>query len=116
MYSAAVTKKGNAAAQKILGEYFETADGIWRGLGEIKKSTLRLKDKYSRFDALKRFGITERPCKEAKGCMCGKVLCGLMDPQECKLFAGQCTPTSPVGPCMVSSEGVCAAHFKYGGK
>jgi len=114
IYTAVVTEKGNTTAQKIIAECFEPVDGYWRGLGKIEKSTLRLKEKYSRFDALKRFNITEEPHEDMSGCRCGEVLCGLIEPPECKLFAKSCTPQSPVGPCMVSSEGTCAAWFKYG--
>ena len=114
IYSAVVTEKGNIAAQQIVNECFEPADGYWRGLGEIKKSTLKLKDKYGRFDAFRRFGISEEPSEEIKGCRCGEVLCGLIEPAECGLFGRDCTPQEPVGPCMVSSEGACAAWYKYG--
>jgi len=114
IYSAVVTEKGNIAAQQIVNECFEPADGYWRGLGEIKKSTLKLKDKYEPFDAIRRFGISEEPGGEIKGCRCGEVLCGLIEPTECGLFGRDCTPQEPVGPCMVSSEGACAAWFKYG--
>lgn len=114
VYSAVVTEKGNVAAQQIVNECFEPADGFWRGLGTIKKSTLKLKDKYGRFDAFKRFGIREKPGEAIKGCRCGEVLCGLIEPPECGLFGRDCTPQEPVGPCMVSSEGACAAWFKYG--
>ena len=113
MYSAVVTEKGNAAAQQVIDECFEAADGYWRGLGKIEKSTLKLTDKYERFDAFKRFGISEAPVKEKKGCRCGEVLCGLIEPPQCALFGQSCTPQEPVGPCMVSSEGACAAWFKY---
>ena len=115
IYNAVVTEKGNIAAQKIIDECFEAVDGYWRGLGKIEKSTLKLKDKYSRFDALTRFNITEIPGEERKGCRCGEVLCGLIEPPECGLFGQNCTPQEPIGPCMVSSEGACAAWFKYGG-
>ena len=114
VYAAVVTEKGNTTAQKIIDECFEPADGYWRGLGKIEKSTLKLKDKYSRFDVLKRFDITEAPGEEINGCRCGEVLCGLIEPPECGLFGKSCAPQSPVGPCMVSSEGACAAWFKYG--
>jgi len=114
MYSAVVTEKGNIAAQKIVNECFESVDGHWRGLGKILKSTLKLKDKYSQFDAFERFGISEEPSEEIKGCRCGEVLCGLIEPPDCGLFGASCTPLEPVGPCMVSSEGACAAWFKYG--
>jgi hydrogenase expression/formation protein HypD len=113
IYAAVVTEKGNTTAQKIIAECFEVADGYWRGLGKIKKSTLKLKDKYSQFDAFKRFNITEMPGEDTSGCRCGEVLCGLIEPPECSLFAKNCTPETPVGPCMVSSEGACAAWFKY---
>jgi hydrogenase expression/formation protein HypD len=114
LYNAVVTEQGNTTAQKIIAECFEPVDGHWRGLGKIEKSTLKLKDKYSRFDALKRFDITETPDEDTNGCQCGEVLCGLIEPTECGLFGKSCTPEVPVGPCMVSSEGACAAWFKYG--
>ncbi|MBN2136553.1 MAG: hydrogenase formation protein HypD [Sedimentisphaerales bacterium] len=116
MYPAVVTEKGNTAALKIVSECFEPADGYWRGLGKIDKSTLKLKDKYSRFDAAKHFGIAETPGREQAGCRCGEVLCGLIEPPQCGLFAETCTPDDPVGACMVSSEGACAAWYKYGRK
>jgi hydrogenase expression/formation protein HypD len=116
IYNAVVTKQGNTTAQKIIAECFEAADGYWRGLGKIKKSVLKLKDKYSRFDAFKRFNITETAGGERNGCRCGEVLCGLIEPPKCRLFAKSCTPQTPVGPCMVSSEGACSAWFKYGRK
>ncbi len=115
IYDAVVTEKGNTAAQEIIAECFEPADGYWRGLGKIEKSTLKLKDKYSRFDALTRFNMSETPGEEKTGCRCGEVLCGLIEPPECGLFGQNCTPQEPIGPCMVSSEGACAAWFKYGG-
>lgn len=116
IYKAVVTKQGNKAAQKVISECFDVADGAWRGLGQIEKSSLKLKEQYSKFDALKRFDLTEEISEDNSGCRCGEVLCGLMDPAECELFEKTCTPQSPVGPCMVSSEGACAAWFKYGRK
>ncbi|MHC4742082.1 MAG: hydrogenase formation protein HypD [Planctomycetota bacterium] len=116
MYSAVVTEEGNTAAQKIVAECFEPADGYWRGLGSIEKSTLKLKEKYGIFDAVGQFGITEAPGEEAAGCRCGEVLCGLIDPPECGLFGAVCTPDEPVGACMVSTEGACSAWYKYGRK
>jgi len=116
MYPAVVTEKGNVIAQRIMAESYDVADGWWRGLGEIAKSTLVLKEKYSRFDAFKKFDIEEIPGKEIGGCQCGRVLCGLIDPNECALFGNACTPTTPIGPCMVSSEGACAAWYKYSGR
>jgi hydrogenase expression/formation protein HypD len=113
-YTAVVTERGNATAQKVIGECFDAVDGYWRGLGLIEKSTLKLKDKFSRFDAVRRFDISEVPTEDKSGCRCGEVLCGLIEPPECKLFEKTCTPDTAVGPCMVSSEGTCAAWFKYG--
>jgi hydrogenase expression/formation protein HypD len=114
VYRAVVTEKGNIAAQQIIAECFEPVDGYWRGLGKIAKSTLALNEQYSQFDAFRRFGLKDGPGKENRGCRCGEVLCGLIEPIQCPLFAAQCTPQRPVGPCMVSSEGTCAAWFKYG--
>lgn len=116
VYTAVVTESGNLTAQKIINECFETDDGFWRGLGKIEKSTLRLKEKYGRFDAFRRFNLTEKPVGEIGGCRCGQVLCGLIEPLQCELFGKSCTPDTPIGPCMVSSEGACAAWFKYGRK
>jgi len=116
VYTAVVTEGGNTAAKKILSECFETADGNWRGLGMIERSTLKLNEKYRRFDALDRFGISEQPAEETPSCRCGEVLCGLVEPPQCTLFAKSCTPEKPVGACMVSSEGACAAWFKYAPK
>ena len=114
IYEVAVTAKGNATAQRIVAEYFEPYDGYWRGLGKIPGGTLRLIDEYSQFDAMKRFNIDEIPAEELGGCKCGEVLCGLIDPPDCPKFETKCTPDSPVGPCMVSSEGACSAWYKYG--
>lgn len=114
LYGAVVTEKGNLAAQRIIAECFEPVDGYWRGLGKIAASTLALREQYKRFDAFARFGLAAGPGREIPGCRCGEVLCGLIDPVECPLFASQCTPQAPIGPCMVSSEGTCSAWFKYG--
>jgi hydrogenase expression/formation protein HypD len=114
VYKAVVTENGNLTAQKMISECFKTVDGRWRGLGIIEKSTLALKEKFSRFDALRRFGLKELAVEDKSGCRCGEVLCGLIEPAECSLFGKTCTPRRPVGPCMVSSEGSCAAWYKYG--
>lgn len=113
VYAAVVTEKGNTSAQKIISECFEPADGYWRELGKIEKSTLKLKEKYSQFDAYRRFNITETPGENTSGCRCGEVLCGLIEPPQCELFGKSCNPRTPVGACMVSSEGACAAWYKY---
>ena len=114
MYHAVVTEKGNTAAQEIIAECFEPTDGYWRGLGKIEKSTLALREGYRSFDAFERFGVEDRPGEEIAGCRCGEVLCGLIEPMQCTLFGEGCTPEKPIGPCMVSSEGTCAAWYKYG--
>jgi len=114
IYTAVVSEEGNVLAQSVIAECFEPADGCWRGLGKIEKSTLKLKDEFAGFDAIKRFDITETPVEETTGCRCGEVLCGLIDPPDCALFGSNCTPQGPIGPCMVSSEGACAAWYKYG--
>jgi len=116
LYDAVVSAEGNTTAQKIVDKYFEPVDGYWRGLGEIPQSTLKLKAQYAEFDAMERFSIKEMPTEEPGGCRCGEVLCGLIEPLECGLFGSKCTPDTPVGPCMVSTEGACAAWYKYGRK
>jgi len=113
IYTAVVTAEGNTKAKETISECFDTADGYWRGLGAIEKSGLKLKDKYSQFNAYKEFNISEEATTETSGCRCGEILCGLLEPPGCELFGKTCSPTSPVGPCMVSSEGTCAAWFKY---
>jgi hydrogenase expression/formation protein HypD len=113
VYRAVVTERGNTTAQQIIAECFDPVDGYWRGLGKIAKSTLALKERYARFDAFRRFGLEDKSGKENRGCRCGEVLCGLIDPIQCPLFGKRCTPEKPIGPCMVSSEGTCAAWFKY---
>ncbi|OHB54833.1 MAG: hydrogenase formation protein HypD [Planctomycetes bacterium GWF2_50_10] len=114
MYHAVVTPQGNVKAKAIIDEMFEPADGVWRGIGVIKNSALVLRDKFSEFDAAKRFGLSDGHPEDMPGCHCGEVLCGLIDPPQCKLFATTCNPDNPIGPCMVSSEGACSAWFKYG--
>jgi hydrogenase expression/formation protein HypD len=114
IYGAVVTETGNTSAQRIIAECFEPVDGYWRGLGKIPKSTLALKERYARFDAFRRFGLEDVPGVDNSGCRCGEVLCGLIEPIQCPLFGTRCTTERPVGPCMVSSEGTCAAWFKYG--
>ena len=115
-YVRAVTKEGNKKAVSILNEYFEPCDANWRGIGVIPQSGLRLKNKYSRWDAAKQFVIDVPEAKEPKACMCGLVLRGIKIPTDCPLFGRTCTPERPVGACMVSSEGSCAAYYKYGRK
>ncbi len=113
VYGAAVCPKGNTVAQQIIEEVFEPCDGPWRGLGCIPQGSLKIRKSFSDFDAQKRFGIDQMPKEEPAGCLCGQVLCGLIEPNQCGLFGKKCTPDHPVGPCMVSTEGACAAWYKY---
>jgi len=113
VYGAAVTAQGNNIAQRIIFETFTPYDGPWRGLGIIPSGSLKLKAEFEKYDAAHRFGIEEIPSEEPAGCRCGRVLCGLIDPPQCPLFGTRCTPDTPIGPCMVSTEGACAAWYKY---
>lgn len=113
-YSRTVRPEGNAAAQKILERVFEPASANWRAVGVIPASGLVFNKKYSGFDAGKHFSVPYRDAPEPKGCICGQVLMGKASPEDCGLFGKACTPSSAVGPCMVSSEGACAAWYKYG--
>lgn len=112
-YQRAVSWQGNERAQAMVDQVFQPADTLWRGLGLLANSGLRIRDGYSHFDADKRFGLPLPESKEPAGCLCGKILCGQQIPTDCPLFGRACTPQNPVGPCMVSSEGTCAAYFRY---
>lgn len=114
VYPRAVSWEPNMRAARMVEEIFEPADMDWRGLGRIPASGLKIRDKYSAFDAEVRFDITLPEAQEPKGCMCGNILKGMNTPRQCPLFANRCTPANPIGPCMVSSEGTCAAYHKYG--
>jgi hydrogenase expression/formation protein HypD len=112
-YQRAVTEEGNIRAQKLIAEIFERCDSKWRGIGVIPESGMELNEGYQDFDAEKKFPVDLPPVVEAKGCRCGEVLRGVVTPLDCPLFGEKCTPASPVGACMVSSEGSCAAYYKY---
>ncbi|MBE7415338.1 MAG: hydrogenase formation protein HypD [Deltaproteobacteria bacterium] len=112
-YDRVVTWDGNLKAQEVMRKVFEPADSLWRGIGNIPGSGLRIRDEFSDMDAEKRFSIPPGEDAEPRGCKCGSVLKGLITPDACPLFAKACTPEFPIGPCMVSSEGTCAAFFKY---
>ena len=112
-YTRAVSKNGNELAQKILREAFVPRADLWRGLGRIEASGLGLRQELRDYDAQVRFDLTELPAPKPTACRCGQVITGRMGPQGCPLFGGRCTPEDPVGPCMVSSEGACAAAYKY---
>lgn len=113
-YSRAVTVTGNLKAQALMARYFETRSSFeWRGLGQIADSALKLKAEYASFDAEQRFNIPLRPTTEVKACECPDILRGAKKPQDCRLLGTVCTPENPVGSCMVSSEGACAAYWRY---
>lgn len=114
-YSRAVTRDGNPRAKEEVSNIFELRDQFeWRGLGLVPYSGLKLKQTYARFDAEIRFAINELRVPDNPACDCGAILRGVKKPVDCKLFGTVCTPETPVGSCMVSSEGACAAHWTYG--
>lgn len=112
-YERAVTFDGNQKAKKIMYDCFETVDAAWRGIGTIPESGLRLRKEFADFDAQKMLDMTVSDSKEPEGCACGEILTGLKTPPECPLYKKVCTPANPIGPCMVSSEGTCAAYYRY---
>ncbi|HUO53857.1 MAG TPA: hydrogenase formation protein HypD [Rhodoblastus sp.] len=114
-YIRAVTPEGNVKAQDIVAKVFELRDSFeWRGLGAVPFSALQLREEYAAFDAEKVFDIHTVPAKDNPACECGAILRGEKKPVDCKLFGTLCTPDMPMGSCMVSSEGSCAAHWTYG--
>jgi len=114
-FTRAVTPEGNRKAQAIVEQVFELRESFeWRGLGSLPHSGLRLRAAFRAFDAEARFSLAPRPAPDHKGCECGAVLRGLTRPQDCRLFGVACTPDHPMGACMVSSEGACAAHYTFG--
>ncbi|MDE2604341.1 MAG: hydrogenase formation protein HypD [Burkholderiales bacterium] len=114
-FTRAVTREGNAAAQQLVTGIFELRTRFeWRGLGEVPYSALKIRPAYARFDAERRFALQYTPVPDNKACECGAILRGVKKPTDCKIFGTVCTPENPVGSCMVSSEGACAAHYAYG--
>jgi len=113
VYGVAVHDAGNAVACRWIDEVFEPAPCVWRAMGTIDASGLELREKYKRLDALSHFGLELGADYEPPGCQCGAVIQGKVEPVECPLFGAECTPLAPIGPCMVSSEGACAAWYKY---
>jgi hydrogenase expression/formation protein HypD len=114
-FARAVTREGNSKAKSLVAEVFELRRSFeWRGLGEVPYSALRIKTRYERFDAEKRYGIVYRAVADNKACECGAILRGAKRPKDCKVFGTACTPENPLGSCMVSSEGACAAYYTYG--
>jgi hydrogenase expression/formation protein HypD len=112
-YSRAVKPEGNLKALDMLDEVFELRDDWWRGLGTLPQSGFGIREKYAEFDAEKMIAVEVETTREDKGCICGTVLKGLAKPSDCKLFGKACTPSEPVGACMVSNEGACAAYYRY---
>lgn len=112
-YTRAVSAEGNKRAIQLINTVFQEEDSEWRGLGVIEQSGLGLKEKFQHFDAYHRLDLSLTPAEEPKGCACGDILKGRMLPPQCPLYGKRCTPLQPVGPCMVSSEGTCAAYFRY---
>ncbi|MBR2789157.1 MAG: hydrogenase formation protein HypD [Eggerthellaceae bacterium] len=112
-YARGVSPEGNPVALAAIDEVFETTTATWRGLGDIPGSGYRIREQYAAFDAVRRFAPEVEPTQEPRGCRCGDVLRGIMAPDACPLFRRVCTPENPVGPCMVSSEGSCAAYYRY---
>lgn len=113
-YPRAVDDKGNPRACALMEQFFTPTDALWRGLGRIPQSGLALRPEYADLDALVRLDLRLPVTRPLPGCRCGQVLKGQIRPPECPLFGKKCTPATPVGPCMVSTEGSCAAYFKYG--
>lgn len=112
-YTSVVREEGNPKALSMIRKVFETADAQWRGIGIIPQSGLRFGTEFSKRDAVKRFGIEPPQIEEPPACSCGDVLKGIKLPTACSLFGKRCRPETPVGACMVSTEGSCAAYYKY---
>ena len=112
-YKRAVSPKGNVLAQNMIGRCLEPRADLWRGLGRIENSGLGFRAEFSDFDAEKKFSIRYGEETGPSACRCGDVICGRISPSRCPMFGKRCTPEDPVGPCMVSSEGACAAAYKY---
>jgi hydrogenase expression/formation protein HypD len=114
-FTRAVVPEGNMKAKRVVAEVFELRRTFeWRGLGEVPYSALAIKPRFRAFDAEARYGIVYKPVPDHKACECGAILRGVKKPTDCKVFGTACTPENPIGSCMVSSEGACAAHYTYG--
>lgn len=115
-YKRVIEEGGNRIAQVMMAKVFRKSDDLWRGIGKVRDSGYKIRREYASFDADLRF--RPKPCreKEAGGCICGSVLRGVKIPSDCRLFGKSCTPDHPVGSCMVSGEGTCAAYYRYGGR
>jgi len=113
-YRRFVRPEGNAKAREIMARVFEPGDADWRGIGVIPGSGLKIREDFAAFAAARKLPVTVEPAREPAGCRCGEILKGKLAPRDCPLFGAACTPENPVGACMVSSEGACAAAYKYG--
>jgi len=114
-FTRAVTREGNLKAQNLVGEVFELRRAFeWRGLGEVPYSALAIRGAFAAWDAEKKFALETKKVADNKACECGAILRGVKHPRDCRIFGTVCTPENPVGSCMVSSEGACAAHYSYG--
>jgi hydrogenase expression/formation protein HypD len=114
-FTRAVTREGNLKAQALVSEVFELRRSFeWRGLGEVPYSALAIRAEYAAFDAERKFALETRKVVDNKACECVAILRGVKHPRDCRIFGTVCTPENPVGSCMVSSEGACAAHYTYG--
>ncbi len=114
-FTRAVTREGNLKAQALVSEVFELRRSFeWRGLGDVPYSALRIREGFAAFDAERRFNLQTRAVADNKACECGAILRGVKQPRDCKVFGTVCTPENPIGSCMVSSEGACAAYYSYG--
>jgi len=114
VYARSVRTEGNQRAQEMMMEVFEVDSASWRGLGELPDSGLAVHRRYAAHDATQALPVEVRPTRRPVGCSCGEVLRGMIAPPQCILFRKVCTPQNPIGPCMVSAEGACAAHYHYG--
>jgi hydrogenase expression/formation protein HypD len=113
-FSRGVSREGNARAQALVADVFELRPQFeWRGLGQVAYSGLRIKGEFAAFDAERRFALREQPVNENKACQCPAIIRGVKKPTDCAIFGTVCTPRNPIGSCMVSSEGACAAYYKY---
>jgi hydrogenase expression/formation protein HypD len=114
VYGRSVRAEGNTVALEMMGRVFEVCAADWRGFGSVPDSGFALREAYAHRDAARVFPVQVPPSVEPKGCRCGEVLRGVLEPPECALFRNACSPRTPIGPCMVSSEGACAAYYQYG--
>lgn len=113
-YTRMVRPNGNPAARRLMDQVFQDCTSDWRGLGAIENSGYTLRDEYADWDAWKKFSLKPASVREIPGCCCGQVIRGVLTPPDCPLFGQTCSPQNPVGPCMVSGEGACAAAYQYG--